>query len=418
MRKGVMFSFIMIFVTLSILTLIFINNSLISHRREEIFIEMRINNLNNMYEGLIKDLDKSLQIISRRAISVAYSNVSVPLGDEPPQPLDNADIRLAELIENGTLKGSSEPLMENATFTEWINKIKELSVLKGFESDIEIISLEVKPYDYIHLLVKTELNVSIIDKQGVAELNRSATVNSIVSLEGLEDPLYPLYTSGFGSNLIRKSPYLGDYTQLLLTGNGGNSYVYGESTHDTGDFDDKILITSDLTGLSGLNNAKGVIFEQGGTNSSPINVPYLINSNATTLIPNSPNLLLDGGEGKVWYIDNLIEDTENSYYHPSENGPSYLDRLEGKFVSQSKYKDQTDKTIGLESFVNKLDVYFTGGNVTVHQEKTNIDYIYFSTNSPTSKKVKGLDLLVPDPYFRIDDDDDHEESYNVTELVY
>jgi len=413
MRKGVMFSFIMIFITLSILSLIALQNSLVSRRREDVFIEMRINNMNNMYKSMVKDVDKSLKIITRRAVSVAFSNVSVSEGGQPPQPLDEANETLAELILDGTLEGSDEPLMENATFTYWINKMKELSILKGFDMDVSINLLEVKPYDYLNLLVKTELDINITDKQGVAEINRTVAINSIVSLEGLEDPLYPLHTNGFGSNIIRKSPYMGNYTQLLMIGSGGNSYIYGNTTNDTSDFDDKILITYNASEIAGLSNAKGVISETDIV--TPISIPYLVNSSALSIIPNDMNVLLDGDDGKVWFIDNLIEDTKNSYYHPSVSGPSYLDRLEGKFVTQNKYKSQTNNTIGLESFVNKLDLYFTG--ISVIEEKTNIDYIYFSSNYPTSNKVKGLDLQDPDPYFRIDNEDGHEQVYNVTELV-
>lgn len=413
MRKGVMFSFIMIFITLSILGLIALQNSLVSHRREDIFIETRINSMNNMYKSMVKDVDKSLKIITRRAISVAFSNVSVSEGGQPPQPLDEANETLVELILDGTLEGSSEPLMENATFTYWINKMKELSMLRGFDMNVNINLLEVKPYDYLNLLVKTELNISISDKQGVAEINRLVDVNSIVSLEGLEDPLYPLYTSGFGSNLIRKSPYIANYTQLLLSGSGGNSHVYGTTTNDAGNFDDKILITYNASEITGLSNALGVISETDIV--TPVSIPYLVNSSALSLIQNDINVLLDGDGGYVWFIDNFIHDTENSYYHPSESGPSYLDRLEGKFVTQDKYKSQTNNTIGLESFVNKLDLYFTG--ISIVEEKTNIDYIYFSSNYPTSKKVKGLDLQDPDTYFRIDNEDGHQQVYNVTDLV-
>jgi len=415
MRKGVMFSFIMIFITLSVLTLIALQNSLISTRREQIFIEMRINSMNNMYESMIKDVDKALKIISRRAISVAFSNVSVTEEQEKPPPLDEANETLRELILYGTLEGSSEPLMENATFTDWINKMKEISVLKGFDIDVNINSLEVKPYDYIHLLVKTELDINITEEQGVAEINRSIDVNSIVSLEGLEDPLYARNTKSLGSNNIKGSPYIGNYTQLLLVGSGGNSYVYGTVTNDIGELDDKILITHNTSGMD-LSDAKGVIFEV--ANVTPVTIAYVINSSALSLIQNGTNVLLDGNEGKVWFIDNLIEDTENSYYHPSENGPSYLDRLEGRFFTHDKYESQSNYTIGLESFVDKIEISTFEG-VPVYEEKTNIDYIYFDTSSyPTSKKVKGLDLLDPDPFLRIDNLDEHQKIYNVTELVY
>jgi len=415
MRKGVMFSFIMVFITMSILAMIALQNSLVLQRREQIFIETRINGMNHMHESMVKDIDKSLKIITRRAVNVAFSNATYVEANQPPQPLDEANETLAELILNGTIKNSYEPFMENATFTYWTNKIKELSILKGFNLDFEISLLEVKPYDYIHLLVKTELNINISDRQVDAEINRSVVVNSIVSLEGLEDPFYPMYSNLFGSNTIRRSPYIGNYTQLLLVGSGGNSHAYGMTTNDTGNFNEKILIVHNASEVPGLSNALGVISETDIV-PPPLVIPYLVNSSALSLIQNGMNVLLDGNNGvnpKVWFIDNFIKDTENSYYHPSEEGPSYLDRLEGRFFTHDKYK-QANKTIGLESFVNKLDLYYSGA--TIIQEKTNVDYIYFSTSSPTFKKVKGLDKLTPDPYFRIDDE--HKGVYNVTDLVY
>ncbi len=415
MGKGVMFSFIMVFITLSVLALIAIQNSLVTERREQIFVETRINSMNNMYESMTKDIDKSLQIISRRAVSVAFSNVSVSEAGIPPHPLDEANETLAELILNGTLEGTEEPLMENATFNYWIDRIKELSILKGFDMDVSTNSLVVKPYDYLHLLVKTEMDIDISDKQGVAEINRSVTVNSIVSLEGLEDPLYPLYTNGLGSNVIRRSPYLGNYTQLLMLGSGGNGYDYGTITTNTVNFDGKILLAANVSkyDLEG-GNAIGAISEEEIVGS--ISIPYIVNSSALSFLQGGMNVLLDGGGNQVWFIDNLIEDTKYSYYHPSENGPSYLDRLEGEFVKQDKYESPVNKTIGMESFVNKIDLSSIPG-ISVNEGKTNIDYIYFSSSSPSSKKVKGLDKIDPNPYFRIDNQDEHEKSYNVTDLV-
>jgi len=414
MRKGIMFSFIMVFITLSVLALIAIQNSLVTQRREQIFVETRINSMNNMYESMIKDIDKSLQIISRRAVSVAFSNVSVSEAGIPPQPLDEANETLTELILNGTLEGTSEPLMENATFIYWIDRIKELSILKGFDMDVCINSLEVKPYDYLHLLVKTEMDINISDKQGVAEINRSVQVNSIVSLEGLEDPLYPLYTNGLGSNIIRRSPYIGNYTQLLMVGNGGDGYDYGTITTDTFNFDGKILLAENVSKYLEGGNAIGAISEEEIVVS--ISIPYIVNSSALSLLQEGMNVLLDGSGNQVWFIDNLIEHTEYSYYHPSENGPSYLDRLEGEFVKQDKYESPANKTIGMESFVNKIDLSSIPG-ISVNEGKTNIDYIYFSSSSAPSKKVKGLDKLDPNPYFKIDNQDEHEKIYNVTGLV-
>lgn len=386
------------------MTLIAVQVSLVSHRREQIFIENRINSMNNMYDSIVRDIDRTMEIIARRAISEAYKNVSAE-----GQSLDEANTTLAELILNGTLDGTFMILMENATFIDWVNKMENISTLKGFDTDINLTKLEIKPYDSFNLLITTRLNINIIEERNIASLDRSVYINSIVDLEDLEDPLYPLYTGGIGSNSIIESPYQGNYTELLLTGAGGNSYVYGRVTNDTTDFNGKILLAENASkyDLSG-GNARGVISEEDIV--IPISIPYVVNSSAMSLIRNGTNVLVDGDNGNVWFIDNLIEDTENSYYHPSENGPSFLDRLEGKLQLQSKYSDQTSNIIGLESFVNKNTLYSKG--IPITEGKTNIDYIYFSTSSPSASKVKGLDSS-----FRIDNVDSHREVYNVSQLL-
>jgi hypothetical protein len=81
---------------------------------------------------------------------------------------------------------------------------------------------------------------------------------------------------------------------------------------------------------------------------------------------------------------------------------------------QDKYAVQTDKTIGLESFVDKN--YLLGLDLFVKEEQTNIDYLYFSNATITGDAIKGLD-----PSVRIDNEvslgQTHQEIYNVTELT-
>jgi hypothetical protein len=368
--------------------------------------------MNNLYESIVRDVKKSLNIISRRAMSVAFSNVSMR-----GYGLNEANETLIELILSGTLEGSPMKLMENATFPEWVNRIENVSLLKGFNTTIDVKNLVIKPYDSFNLEIDVDMYVNITDLQGVAILNRYASAISIVDIEDLADPIYPLYTGGLGTNTIKTSPFEGNYTQLLVSGDGNNGWIYGESVNVTWtdavgvpDKAEKILVTdhAELIASSTLNQFKGIVSDFG---TSQTTKPYVNNTvDATKKISSGMNILVDGNSNKVWFIDNLIEDTENSYYHSSENGPSYLDRLEGRLYIDSKYSSQTDKNIGLESFVNKN--YLWSAGITVIEDKTNVDYIYFSVNSPAVNKVKGLD-----ENFRIDDEDNHQETYNVTELL-
>jgi hypothetical protein len=406
MRKGVMFSFIMFFLATTLMGLIFLQRSMISYGREKLFIEMRVNALNRMYDSIIRDLGKTLEIITQRAMTVCFNNVSVS-----GIPLTEANETLEELILNGTLNGTEQALMENATFPYWVEKIERAAILKGFDVNITHETLMIKPYDSFNLLVEVEVMINIIDEHGVAALNRSSLVEKLVPIEGLEDPLYPLKTSGLMSNVIIESPFQGNYTQVLLIGNGENGYVYGETTHDVSDFTGKILVVYNASEVSGLSNAKGVISETDII--VPITIPYIVNSSALNLIPAGINVLLDGSGEKVWYIENLREHVGNSYYQPSTNGPSYLDRLEGKLEVQAKYASQSNNVIGLESFIDKAEI---PAELTVDLEKTNIDYLYFSDTFVGGDGVKGLSAS-----FRIDDlpslGSTHQEIYNVTELV-
>ncbi len=129
----------------------------------------------------------------------------------------------------------------------------------------------------------------------------------------------------------------------------------------------------------------------------------------TSVIQRSPHLKshLD--------LNQLNEDLNNSYYHPSLNGASFLDRLEGKYFVQSKYRDLNNNYIGLESFVDKDKLASAG--FTTYAERSNIDYIYFSGTSVTTYRINGM----PNN-FRLDnettiDNLTHLQFYNVEDKI-
>jgi hypothetical protein len=410
MRKGIMFSFIIFFLAVTLVGFISVQRSLISGRREQLFVETRINALNNMYESAIRDVEKTLDTITRRAMIVCFNNIT-----REGITLQQANVTLKELILNGTMNGEEEDIMGNNTFPYWMQKIEQVAILKGFNVTIDNQTieqtLEIKPYDSFNLLVEAKMSINITDLQGVAALDRSVQIKSLVSVEGMEDPLYLLNSYGLMSNTITKSHYIGNYTQVILTGNnGGNNYAYGETTKDStpGHFNDKILVVLDADSVPNLNQAKGVISKNPIT--GPITISYIVADDALNL-PENINVLLDGSNDKVWYIDNFKKHAENSYYQSSQDGASYLDRLEGKLTVQTKYSSQSNNVIGLESFVNKNKI---PPELTVYQEKTNIDYIYFSPGSMNGNKVKGISNS---NWFRIDNQDQHQTTYGVNELI-
>jgi hypothetical protein len=391
--KGVIFSFILIVTTIIILSFISIQRGLVYFSSERIAIENRVNSMLNFYNSIILDGGKALEIISTRAISSAINYVIINgIG------LQEANETIKELILNGTINGTQQDLMQDSTIIDWKNKMVSLGNLQGFNADINFSKILVKPYDSWNILVSAEMKIHISDKNGVANLTKSAVVNQLVNIENFEDPIYVLYTYGKTTNFIVKSPYIGNYTKNLISANGKNGWFYGtavifnssqiDAISSVSNKNEKVLVTDSTFGIENLANQFGAVVSQSSRDDN-ITVPFVYSAdNAMTVIPNNTNILVDGPNGKVWYIDNLKNDVENSYYHPSDFGASFLDRLEGKLFVQSKYRSESNNTIGLESFVNKD--YFLSLGINVNMEKSNIDYIYFSNLVYPIYKVKGM----------------------------
>ncbi len=92
---------------------------------------------------------------------------------------------------------------------------------------------------------------------------------------------------------------------------------------------------------------------------------------------------------------NLSSHVDNGYYAANSFAPSFLRRLEG---------DTSADVNGIESFVNIPELSTQGIPTST---KTNIDYIYFSTNNPAYTSVPGMPL-----WFNIDSIDNHSTKYN------
>ena len=318
--KGIFFSVIMVFLIICLIIFSSIQSSLISFYSSQIAVENRIEAMLRFYENIVRDSRKSMEIMTGRALCSAINYV-VTNGN----PLQSSNETIAELILGGSIDGVKQPLMEGSTAKDWEDSIEYLGSLQAFETSVEIKDLVIEPEDSFHLSISYSLSVKLYDNRIIeANLSRITREKIIVSIENLEDPLYPLNTYGRIVNVIRLSPHWLNYS------------------------------SEDLV--------------------------------------------------------NLKDDLENSYYHPSLYGASFLDRLEGKYFVQSKYQKQNP--VGLESFVNKDKMLSAG--LSVRTNATNIDYLYFSNSNVAAYSISGMPAN-----FRLDNETTiegktHLQIYNVT----
>lgn len=210
--KGLLFSLIATLLTLTLLSLIFVHSSLISYNYRRIAIRSRVEALINFYDALLKDAEKALRVVSRRAISAAVSYV-ITNGEG----LEDASESIEELILKGSINGTPQPLMEDATILTWKQTIESLALLKGFNVSSSIQNVDVKAYDSFNLLVSFDFYLNVSDIKGTAKISRLQKVKTLVSIEGFEDPLYPLNTLGRVTNVIIKSKHWGNYSSTDLS---------------------------------------------------------------------------------------------------------------------------------------------------------------------------------------------------------
>ncbi|MEM5869804.1 MAG: hypothetical protein QXR09_01405 [Candidatus Aenigmatarchaeota archaeon] len=317
--KGIFFSSMIIFLITCLFIFFSIQRSMLSFYSSQRAIENRVEAMIKFYESVVYDSRKSMEITAQRATCSAINYV-VTTGS----PLQSSNETIAELILQGTINSEPQGLMEASTVKDWEDSIEYLGTLQGFRTSVDIRDLLIEPEDSYHLSISYTIFVELYDDNIKTNLTKNSREKIIMSIENMEDPLYPLNTLGRIVNIIRPSPHWLNY-----------------SSEDT---------------------------------------------------------------------SNLKDDLENSYYHPSLYGASFLDRLEGKFFVQEKYFKPNP--IGLESFVNKDKILSAG--LPIDAYATNIDYLYFSKSGVDAYSISGMPSN-----FRLDNETSlegktHLQIYNVT----
>lgn len=222
--KGVLFSSILVFLAIFLVMFISYQYSLTSFYSSQRSVESRINSILNYYYNIISDSERSLQIISKVAVSTSV-NYIVTNGI----PLSSSNDTIVELMTNGTINGEGQGLIENSTIKDWEDNMEQISSLQGFNTNISISDIEVHPSDSFHLSVSYSISVDISDPVSDTNISKNSTESFVFSVENFEDPLYPLNTNGMVSNIVKESPHWHDYPvddQTNLNDDLSNSYYH------------------------------------------------------------------------------------------------------------------------------------------------------------------------------------------------
>jgi len=342
-----------------------------------------------------RDFGKALSTSVKRAL-IAASDKVVMEGES----LKDALSAVKELVINGTVNGEESMLMLNNTLNVWVKKIS--SVPTNFKVNISFWNFSLRTYDPFHIMAYANLNISVTHPSVFGKIEKNnMPYTTLVSIAGINDPLFTLKTNGSVTRSIKISPHPYRAKKLVTGDLNSSGSCSGTVTFNKTDCSQKILVAKNVSGVT-FSCFSGMIIEE-STNLSSLSPCYITgNANAVEAISNALNeagydeLYIDEDTRSAWILP-IKDEIENGYYFAG-NGPDFFMRLESK----------TNTSVnGLETFVNLPELESYG--IPVNTNRISVDYIYFGNKDYIGYPVRGLPS-----WFRLNKT--FADRYNLTEL--
>jgi hypothetical protein len=463
-RRGVFFTLaiVLLVIPLILLSSFYINSS--QTRLDDTTSQMRCDELHYFVEDARQDLSRAVSIFGRRAAIYSYDllfNTSTPFMNytfnctsacdvdcgRVIYPETGAEAAIAELSLCGTLNGSSVNYMVNHTVKEWIKKMENRSLERNMLINVTLREIRVTPIDAWNFSITLDNDIKIVDDTGICYyqgLRKITTSNT--SIIGLEDALYTLGTmgmikkyiyncdisfnltrllgsgvgSGNASGLVALDSSLGNLTDycgshtgldntILVMSNGANCTRFGTAAEQQACFN--ITSPTHFGGVIVYNNAGGCA----------LSIP-LVNGTGDLNLSNGNCTYLRSGRVYIGVCYNTVNYTcyqvsNISRYNTScalnyTEGPSYFDRLDGRYNLSEKYSNQSrdyynNPHIGIESLIDYSDLIDHA--IIPYENATTIDYLYW-------QQINGTNMCgyCKGPYPAIKLDCQHANRFNMT----
>jgi hypothetical protein len=397
-KKSVMYSLAMFMLLTVVLSLVSTGSFFMLSDDESINRKLITDQLNRFENNIRGDIDKAIDVSARRAMVAAISHI-LTSGEH----LDDATLRIEELIQNGTIYGTPHVLMSDNTLGDWFQKMVEQGEQSGFEVEIDYTTFDIELINSFTVQFNVTVVLNTSDAYHTMNLTEKVHTSVDVSIERFEDPTIITNTVGRLTRVIYQAPFSEFSVEIIqgssASGTTKNTTIIANSSDSVyisniPNKNSKILVTDNASNvaIAILSQFSGVIAETSDSPSAPI--PYIIGAtSARTIVPNNTKLYMDETTMKSWDLNNLEQMINVSYYVPSDNGPSFFDRLEGRLTNTYTY--------GIESFVDFQEL--SDFELIVNPTKTTVDFLYFSDQSYPGYTVRGCYYQ----WFRIDN-----ESYN------
>lgn len=177
-------------------------------RVEDTSTRITVDKVHDFVEDVKRDLGRAAEICAKRAVVYAINDAKERAIAGDPALVDytyrkctdfeydgnGSQAAVVELMLCGTLDGVKVDSMANNSLEDWRMRVEDKGRQLDLVTDVAVRDVEIPLYDPWHFAVIVYINLNVSDEKNPGSYEGySLPVLSMVSIVGLEDPLYQAY---------------------------------------------------------------------------------------------------------------------------------------------------------------------------------------------------------------------------------
>ncbi|MDD9952776.1 MAG: hypothetical protein OXR66_00400 [Candidatus Woesearchaeota archaeon] len=199
MKRGFFYT-ITVFVFLIALFILFVIIGSRNALEEQQGTTSRVRTMNAFLEQLEED-SKRAAFISGVHTLIALEQQIVDTGNFLATPED--DFR--EIFLTGALDNRSFDIMENSTFTHYLDRVQLIADRTGILIDVNVTNVTIRQNDPWNVLIEYTLEENMTDTSGVASWVDDTRISVKIPITSVKDPLFSVFTLSRITHIIKQT---------------------------------------------------------------------------------------------------------------------------------------------------------------------------------------------------------------------
>jgi len=172
----------------------------------------RLVSLQTFVENVDQDLDTAIYTTTFRSLVAMQEYMSME-----GEYIDDASLRMQELIINGTLLSHTSPFMINNTLPKWMADINLKAREIGLIITLDVTDISIYHQDPWSIYVDVTYDLDIEDTRGVATYSSTNIRTTVIDITGFTDPISIVETNNLVVANFEPTPYVGQFPSQITS---------------------------------------------------------------------------------------------------------------------------------------------------------------------------------------------------------